>query len=418
MPLSTTIEAIASGFTPGERVFLAGSGGEVTPLWQALVADLERTRGVLFTTSLVPGINTLDPARLHPDARHDCMFMQPGWREAQQAGRFRHLPVSYYGFVRLLRERLSFDTCVLQVSPPDAQGRCSLGTAVEFAVEAVARSTRVIGVVNPRMPHVPTAPTLDHASFAAVAHADWPLPTYDVGEPDPQSRAIAASIAAFIGDGAALQIGLGKVPSALLRAIDDRRRLRLQSGMLSDGVIGLADAGALDPAWRHATCVLVGTTELYEWAAGRRDIHVLGCGETHDPVHLTDVEGLVAVNSALEVDLLGQCNLEIAGGRAVSGSGGAPDFSYAASRAVGGISIVALPSTHGGGKRSRVLARLGDGAIATLSRTDVDVVVTEQGAADLRGLSVHARAEALIEVAAPQFRADLREAWKEIAARL
>ncbi len=143
-----------------------------------------------------------------------------------------------------------------------------------------------------------------------------------------------------------------------------------------------------------------------------------GCGETHDPVRLTAVDGLVAINSALEVDLLGQCNLEIAGGRAISGPGGAPDFAFAASHAAGGISIIALPSTFGGGTGSRIVAGLRDGALASLSRTDVGVVVTEHGAADLRGLSVHGRAAALIGIAAPAFREALRGEWKTMAARM
>src|SRR5260370_5687050 len=140
-------------------------------------------------------------------------------------------------------------------------GRDCHGT-VEFAMEAVARSGRVIGVVNPRMPWVPTAPTLGYADFAMVAEAEFPLRTYEIGEPDTQSVAIAALIAAYITDAAALQVGLGKVPAAVLRLLEGRRGLRLRSGMLSDGVIALAEGGMLDPGWRHETCVLVGSERL------------------------------------------------------------------------------------------------------------------------------------------------------------
>lgn len=418
MPSVHNVDSLAASFAPGEHIFLSGSSGEVIPLVQALTDDPERTRGLRITTSFVPGMNQIDPDRLHPTAQLAGLFMQPSLRAAQASGRYEHHTESYGGFVRLVRERLRFDTCIVQVSPPDSNGRCSLGPAVEFALEVIARSRRVVAIINPRVPRIPTSPTLEYTDFDFVAEADYALSAYDVGISDMQSQAIAAQIACFVKDGAALQIGLGKVPSALLNAIGDRRGLRLQSGMLSDGVMALAEKGALDPTWRHATCVLVGTSAFLDWSANRSDIHVLGCGETHDPVHLAGLKGFVAVNSALEVDLLGQCNLEMKGGHVISGPGGAPDFSHAASRSAGGTSIIALPATFGGGTGSRILARLGSDAISTLSRTGVDVVITEHGAADLRGLSVHARAEALIAVAAPAFRAGLQEDWKRIAARL
>lgn len=418
MPTFHSVVSLADSFSPGEHIFLSGSSGEAIPLIQGLTDDPERTRGLRITTSFVPGMNHLDPDSLHPTARLAGLFMQPSLRAAQASGRYAHHTESYGGFVRLIRERMQFDTCVVQVTPPDANGRCSLGPAVEFTLEVIARSRRVIAVINPLVPRIPTSPTLDYTRFDCVAEVDHPLSTYDVGVSDAQSQAIAARIARYIEDKAALQIGLGKVPSALLNAIGDRRGLRLQSGMLSDGLMALAAGGALDPAWRHATCVLVGTPGFLEWSTDRGDIHVLGCGETHDPVHLSGLQGFIAVNSALEVDLLGQCNLEMKDGHAISGPGGAPDFSHAASRSPGGTSIIALPSTFGGGTGSRILARLGPDAISTLPRSSVDVVVTEHGAADLRGLSVHARAEALMTVAAPAFRAGLQEGWNRIAARL
>ena len=418
MTQTSSMDAIAAAFRPGEHIYLAGSCSEATTLVQALLAEPERTRGLHLTTSFVPGINTLDPSRLHSEARLTGLFMQPAWRGAQHAGRYRHVPASYSGFVRLVREQLRFDTCVLQVSPPDAQGQCSLGPGVEFAPEVIRRSGRLIGVINPLVPRIPTAPTVAYSAFAVVGEAECSLRGYETGAPDARSRAIAAGIAGFIHDGAAIQIGLGKIPSALLGLIHDRRGLRLHSGMLSDGVMTLAEGGALDASWRHATCVLVGSRALYDWGATRHDVHVLGCGETHDPAFLLGVENLVAVNSALEVDLFGQCNLEVARGHAVSGAGGAPDFAYAASRAPGGVSIVALPASLGIGKPSRILGRLGDNAPSSLSRTDVDVVVTEHGAADLRGRSVHERAESLIAIAAPEYRGALGDEWRDIAARL
>ena len=164
--------------------------------------------------------------------------------------------------------------------------------------------------------------------------------------------------------------------------------------------------------------MLLGSADLYEWSKRQELIHVLGCDRIHDAIRLASIPRLVAVNSALSVDLFGQCNLETAGGRALSGAGGAPDFARAARLSPGGLSIVALPATVARGKGSRIIASEGAGSLVTLPRTDVDVVVTEEGAADLRGLSVPQRAEALIGIAPPHARAELTDQWRETLGRL
>jgi acyl-CoA hydrolase len=195
-----------------------------------------------------------------------------------------------------------------------------------------------------------------------------------------------------------------------------RRELRLHSGLLSDAAVRLLDSGALAAGFRHTATALVGTRALYDWAATHEDFQLLGCDQTHSLQTLASLKRFVAVNTALEVDLFGQCNLEVAVKHAVSGAGGAPDFARAAKVSAGGLSIVALPATAG--KHSRVVAQLGNNAVASLQRTDVDVIVTEHGEADLRGRSVHERAERIIQIAAPQFREDLTAQWKAMAAEL
>jgi len=199
--------------------------------------------------------------------------------------------------------------------------------------------------------------------------------------------------------------------------LHDRRGLGLHSGMLADSALDLWDTGALDPGFRHASCVWVGSAALYKRLRGRAGPRVLGCDVTHDVQLLASFERFRAVNSALSVDLFGQANLEVADGQAVSGIGGAADFARGARLSPGGLSIVALPSSFERNTRSRIVPRLDDG-IASLSRIDIDIVVTEHGAADLRGRCVHGRAEALIEVADPAFRASLADAWRDVRARL
>lgn len=416
-PRSVSIDAMADAFRPGERLYLPGSAGEPLALMTALAARPERSRGLRILSSAVPGINRLVLDELDRSTEVTGLFMQPGLRAAQRDGRFRHLPLSFAGFVDHVRERVTVDTCVVHVAPPDAAGRCSLGAAVEFTPLLHARSARSFALINPNMPAIPGAQTLPFSAFTLVCEVDTPLPTYDVGAPSASATVIARHIATLVEDGSALQAGLGKVPEALYGLLHDRRGLRLQSGMLSDGALHLSRSGALDPGFPHASCVWVGSAALYRDLAAVERLAVLGCDVTHDIGRLALADRFVAVNSALSVDLFGQANLEHAGGRAVSGVGGAPDFAAAARLSRGGISIVALPASYGAPARSRIVPRMDDG-IVSLPRQAIDVVITEHGIADLRGRTVFERADALLAIAAPEFQPGLEAAWSAIKQQL
>ncbi len=395
---------------PGASVFLAGSSGEPAGLAKAVFASA----GLRITTSFVPGINALTPEMIGRGTVVTGPFMHPKLAVAQRDGVFRHLPLSYAGMMKFLREGPAFDICVVQVSPPDDAGVCSLGPAAEFLPTVLRHSRAVYAVVNPLVPRPLVAPVIRLADCAAVFETDAPLVRYDPGVADEVTRRIAGHVVALIGDGALLQIGLGKVPHAVMALLRDRRGLRFHTGLLTDGFMDLAAAGALDEDWAHVTTVALGRPDFYDWLAAG-NVQIRGAEYTHAPGVLAGLEGLIAVNSALEVDLFGQCNLEIAGGRAVSGAGGATDFSRAARMSPGGISIVALPARFGAGQ-SRIVPRLD--SLASLARTEVDMIVTEEGAADLRGKSVHERAAAICGIASPAARDALQAAWREISRRL
>lgn len=403
------IASIVRSLTPGERVFLPGSTGEVPSLTEALCAD--GAPALAITASFVPGINPSPVGRLPEGSRFANPFAI-GARGAQASFAMSHLPVSYGSFAAHLAGA-SFDTCIVHVSTPDRNGRASLGAAVEFAPLAMRAARRLVAVVNANVPAISGSPSIDLSDADLVVETDEALRQYDVGAPSAQSDAIAGHVARFVTDGSALQVGLGKVPDALLRMVRDRKRLRLHSGMLSDGTRQLADAGALDDDFRHLSCVHVGTSSYYDWLAGREGFAVVGCEISHAAATLAGLAGLVAVNSAMAVDLFGQANLETLDGRAVSGVGGAADFARGASLAPGGVSIVALPATSGKGAVSRIVPSLS--GIVSLPRQDIGVVVTEYGAADLRGLSVMERAERLIAIADPSHRGALADAWRDIA---
>jgi acyl-CoA hydrolase len=397
----------------GERWFVPGAAGEPRGVTPALFG----AAGLEITTSFVPGLNPLNADSIGPDSCVTGLFMQPALAHAQRAGRFRHLPMSYAAMLKHIETGPRFDACLVQVAPPDASGRCSLGPAAEFTPAVMARSDRIVAVVNPHVPAIRNAPYLMLEQVAERIDSDVPLVTYEMGDIDPATIAIARHVATLIRDGATLQVGLGKVPHALMAALCDRQRLKIHSGMISDGIMTLDAAGALAKNHTHCTTAVLGSRTLYDWVAEREDVHVCGVGHIHLPAVLAAIDGLVAINSALEVDLFGQCNLEHARGSAVSGGGGASDFARGARLGHNGVSIVALPASFGS-QGSRICAQLSEKAVATLPRSDVDIVVTEYGIADLRRKSVHERAEALTGVAAPTHRPGLTDQWAAIIAKL
>lgn len=403
MHTSTNLAGLLGAVSLGDRVFMGGSAGEVIPFTNAIVDGL--LPPLDLTTSLAPGVNVM-PAEVPPGTTVTNPFPMT------TSGEVRALLLSYGGYTAWLATQ-SFDICIVQVAPPVRGRMASLGCCAEFTPVAMARAKRIIAVINPLMPDLPDAASLDLDRAYLIAEVEHPLAEYAVGAPSAPVLAIAGQIASYVSDGSALQVGLGKVPDALMAMLVDRRGLRMQSGMISDGVRPLLDAGALDPEWMHMSCVHVGTAAHYQWLRGRRGFAVLGCEVTHDPGRLHGAGQLIAVNSALQVDLFGQANLEFAGHRRISGVGGAADFARAASLDPKGLSIVGLPSDWAKGAESRIVARLQ--TPASLPRQDVDVVVTEHGSADLRGLTAEARAERLISIAAPDHRASLAVAWEVMA---
>ncbi|UCV23655.1 acetyl-CoA hydrolase/transferase family protein [Ferribacterium limneticum] len=412
-----TETSLAELVDPHQLVFIPGSAAAPLAFMDALSRQKESTRNLRILTSYVPSINHIDIDTLDPSVRVTGLFMHAGLRNAQRDGRYQVLPISYAAFVRYLLDKVDLDLTIAQVSPPDERGLCSLGPSVEFIPTALKKSRRVLGLINERTPYLPGSPTIPYRNFDYVCEVDTPLPEYKISV-DEMNRTIARHVASLVSDGSVLQIGLGKVPAALSEQLHGHRHLRFHSGMLSDGLIGLAEAGAIDEGAMQTACTLVGSETLYRWAADFQSLRILGCEVTHDLCALINLEKFISINSALEVDLFGQCNLEHSGGRAISGPGGAPDFARAARLSPSGRSIIALQATHHHGEGSRIVPTLSPPSIASLSRVDIDYVVTEYGVAHLGGACIDKRAKALIAIAAPQFREGLAQAWHGIALQL
>jgi acyl-CoA hydrolase len=302
-------------------------------------------------------------------------------------------------------------------SPPDEQGRCSFGPAVDFLAEIWPRIPVRVAHINPLMPRTAGNPGIPFDEITAFIEADQPFDTPADTREDPVANAIAAHIAPLVPDGACLQMGVGKVPGAVLRALTGRRNLRVHSGLIVDEVVDLLEAGALAPGASVIAGVAIGSKRLYDAISGPtfefRPVSV-----THSAAAIAAIPNFISINSALEVDLLGQVHSEFGPKGLMSGPGGASDYARAARLSPGGLRIIALAASAAKGAISRIVAAGQGGGPVSLGRFDVDVVVTEHGAADLRGLGYAQRAAALIAIAPRDHRDRLAESWVEYATRL
>ena len=394
---------------PGDLVVVGQGVGEPTPLLECLLRDggaipdvevfvgLSHSRA--FTGDAVRGGagGAAAPSLLSFGA------MGPLARLAA-AGGVSIIPCHFVDVPRLLRLRAPGRLVVLlQVSPPDAGGRHSLGVAVDYTYELVEYARAVVAEVNEGMP-VTSAPTLPGSAFAAVEHTSRPLPVVAPPRVSEVHRRIAGQVAGLVPDGATIQLGVGALPSVVGEALSGRRGLRVHSTLAGDWLLDLARAGALDDGPGAVTISeAAGSTELYRYVAAGSPVLIRPVCELNRPGLAAGVERFVAMNSALQVDLTGQVNAEEIPSGYVGGIGGQPEFLRAAQRSEGGRSIIMLPATAADGRESRIVRRLHGGTVTT-ARSCVDYVVTEYGVADLRGRSLDERAAALLAVAAPHHR--------------
>lgn len=420
MPATLTPELLAQQLRPGARVYWPGCAGH-SPLFERwLRAAPDLAAGVHFCGMWIPGVNRFDPTALHADARATTFFLPPELHAGWQRGAVEHLPLHYSDAVQWLGAPGRFDVLLLHLAPPDAQGRCSLSLAADFTpavLAGLAAGARVLAHINPRLPTT-RGPAVHVSQITAWVHADLPPLTVDEAPPDPATEAVARHVAGCIQDGDTLQFGLGRLQAAALRALGGHRRLRIHSGMVSDGLLGLAAAGALAGCESSAdgavppvcTGVALGGSALYSRMTDAELVRFAPVQYTHAHATLAGLRGFVSVNSALQIDLLGQVNCETLGGRQVSGVGGLVDFMRGARASPGGRALVAGTATAGRVGASRIVPLLPPGPVG-VARGDIDTVVTEHGAAQLRHLDTDARAQALIKVASPGHREALQAAW-------
>jgi acyl-CoA hydrolase len=403
-------------FEPRRTIYVPGATGEILTLASALAAEPDRMGGVTIVSCLLPGINEFDYAVLDPEARVTTFMLPQALRASFDAGRVRVPSLSYGGIAEHL-SKAKIDIAVVHLSPPDVNGLCSFGISSDFSPLAWRAARRRVAVVNPLMHAMQRGPRVSLADADMVVDCESPLIEVPARPASPIFQRIATHAAALIPDGASIQLGIGNAPNAVCESLAGHRDLRIRSGFLPFGVKTLAGVGALASRSTHQVGFAAGPGEFYRYL---QESDLVAFGETqstHDVAALAATNRFHAVNGALEIDLMGQVNVEWQHGQLVGGVGGAPEFVRAALRSRGGRSMLLLPSTSRDGKASRIVPRLSVPSVS-MARSDIDTVVTENGAAEVRHLPMDERASALIAVADAVHREELALAWRELRSHL
>ncbi len=402
---------LASVLPPGGGTLVSSCSAESDLLAVEVRAAGDALGAMEFSGIFVPGLNRHD-WMAGAESRVTTFFQTPELRVQPQRSRF--LPLCYQDILRFYRQEKP-QAALFMCSPPDRDGFCSFGPEVAFIAALWPDIPVRIAHINPLMPLTPGDRGIPFAELTGYLEGAQVLRGMVPATADAASLAIAAHVAALVPNGATIQTGLGKLPDAVLTALCDHRELRLHTGLVGDGVLPLLDSGALASDGAALVGVAIGSPELY---ARLDDSHFQfrPVTVTHDPELLARTERLVTINSAMEIDLYGQVFAEASSRGFQSGPGGAGDFARGARASEGGLRIIALPAQSGAINRI-VAPGAGHGPVS-LSRFDVDFVITEHGVADLRLQDYHHRAAALIAIAAPSHRDALAEAWATVAKQI
>jgi len=403
----------------GSRIFLGSGCAEPLTLAQALTDNAH-----LFADNIIIHILTQgDAVYTRPEYvnnfRHNAFFIGANVREAVQAGRAAYTPIFLSEIPALFASgQMPLDAALIQVTPPDAQGFCSLGVSVDIVKAAAKNARLVIAEVNPRMPRTFGDSFVHLDEIDAIVESDRPIRELVLPETNEVAGHIGYHVSRLVQDGATLQMGIGGIPNAVLQHLKDKNDLGVHTEMFSDGLIDLVQHGNITGRRKtlHPGAVVssfcMGTKALYDWVHENPHVLFYGSDYTNDPGVIRQNDLMVAINSAIAIDLTGQVCADSLGSRFYSGIGGQVDFMRGAARSRGGRAIIALPSTAKGGTVSRIVPFLEEGSGVVTSRGDVHYVVTEYGVAYLHGKSVAERALALIEISHPDFRNELLDSAK------
>ena len=407
--------------TSGMRVYLTGNCSVPQTLLSALVQRAPELQDVEIVQVLTVGPADYVAPEMAGHLRVNTLFISDNVRAAVNEGRADFTPVFLSEVPRLFKSGLlALDVALVHVSPPDEHGFCSFGIEVGMTKPTAQSAKAVIAEMNPRMPRTLGDSFIHLSKLDLVVPVDYPLPEIRMGDTSEAVQRIADHVAGLIPDGATLQTGIGAIPDAVLSRLGNHKDLGIHTELFSDGIIDLIARGVitgerktLHPGKVIAGFVL-GTQRLYDFIHDNPVIELHPQDYVNDPFVIAQNVRMVAINSAIEVDLTGQVCADSIGPRLYSGVGGQLDFIYGASRSQGGVPVIALPSTALGGRASRIVGTLKPGSGVTTSRNHIRFVVTEHGVADLYGKTVRERARALMAIADPRFQDDLGRSARDL----
>ena len=411
--LVTASEAVAC-VESGMRVYIHPGCAEPEVLVEALIGRAPFVKDVEVMHLLTMGASPYCAPDMAPHFRHNALFVGGNVREAVNDGRADYTPI-FLSEVEALFESgdMPIDVAFIQVSPPDSHGYCSFGVGVECTLTAAKCARYVVAQVNGNMPRTYGDSFIHVSEIDAIVELSRPLCKLKVQASSELFRAIGTRVASLIEDGAVLQCGIGAIPDAILPNLMDRKDLGVHTELLSDSAIPLIEGGVINGQrknWKPRKVILsfvLGTRKLFEFLDENPIFEFHPSAYTNDPFRIAQNDRMVAINSAIEVDLTGQVCAESIGSQFYSGFGGQLDFIRGAARSKYGKPIIALPSTAKHDTVSRIVPRLTNGAGVLTTRGDVHYVVTEYGIAYLHGRTIRQRAEALIQVAHPKFHNEL-----------
>ncbi len=403
----------------GDSVFIGSGAAEP----QLLVQELARMSREFADTEIVHlwtlGIAPYAQPKFKYQFRHNAFFIGDNVRDAVAEGRADYTPIFLSEIPKLFTSgRMQIDVALIQVTPPNEHGFCSFGVSVDVVKPASECANYVIAEVNPQMPWTLGDSFIHVNEIDAFVQNDTPILELHYPEPDDVARKIGENIASLIDDGSTLQMGIGTIPDSILASLRDKKDLGIHTEMLSDGIIDLVEAGILTNARKSIhrgkiiASFVMGTKRLYDWVDHNPFIEFHPSHYVNDPFVVSQNDKMVAVNSALEIDLTGQVCSDSLGYLFYSGIGGQVDMIRGAARSKGGKPIITLPSTAQEGTVSRIVSHLSEGAGVVTTRGDVHYVVTEYGIAYLHGNNIRERALALINIAHPKFREQLLQEAK------
>ena len=402
----------------GDHVWIHAGCNNPEELIRAMVGRADELRGVEVSHLMTFGYADYVHPRYSESFRHRSLFTGANVRAALQEGRADYVPVFLGEIPKLIESRiLPVNVALLHLSPPDEHGFCSFGVGVECTKAAAERAETVIALVNRRMPRALGDSFIHVSRLTHVVEIDRPVRELpQAGTISDVARSIGEHVAALIEDGSTLQMGIGEIPDAVLLFLKQKRNLGIHTEMFSDGVVELFESGVItnEAKTLHkgkiVTSFVLGSKKTFDFLDNNPFVEFHPTDYVNDPFVIAQNERMVAINSALAVDLSGQVCADSIGPQIYSGFGGQVDFIRGAARSRGGKPVIALPSTAKSGRLSRIVDMLAEGSGVVTTRADVHYIVTEHGVASLFGRSLRERARALIAIAHPDFRSDLEAA--------